>query len=109
MILATTLSGMFMFAVNLVANRMDPGEFTVFRTLVTVYLLMSFPSTGLQVVFTHQTAAIGSNEDQRRLAATIRAVLRAAFFMWLGIAALVFAFQKQIGLEFPGGRSRPGH
>ncbi len=91
MILATTLSGLFMFAVNLVANRMDPGEFTVFRTLLTVYLLMSFPSTGLQVIFTHQTAAaLASPERQSELAATVAGVLRAAFLFWLVVALSVY-------------------
>ncbi len=47
MVLATVASGFFMFAVNLVANRMESAEWGVFRTLLSLYLLMSLPTEGL--------------------------------------------------------------
>ncbi|MSU20540.1 MAG: hypothetical protein EXS30_04015 [Pedosphaera sp.] len=89
MVMATVLSGAFMFAVNLVANRMETAEWAVFRTLLTAYMLMSFPTVGLQVIFTQQTAAVVTERDRRSLAATARSILCATFFLWVGMVAVV--------------------
>jgi O-antigen/teichoic acid export membrane protein len=96
MILATVLSGGLMMSVNLVANRMVSSEFVIFRQLLTVFLLMSFPTAGLQVVFAEQASRAATEEDRRRLAGTVRSVLRGAFCVWLAMAATIFAFRRTI-------------
>lgn len=83
MIAATALSGLLMMASSIVAQRMEPAEFAVFRVLLVAYFLMGFPTIGLQLVFTQETATAGTHEDRARLAGTARAVLLGTFFLWM--------------------------
>jgi O-antigen/teichoic acid export membrane protein len=97
MVMATVAGGFFMSAVHVVVNKpMTESEYAVFFALLRVFLLMGFPAGGLQVVFAQQAAAAVSEREEQRLAQTTRSVLRAAFLIWLGIAALVFLFRGQI-------------
>src|SRR5687767_9494628 len=80
MIVATTTSGVFMYVVHVVAaSKMDSAEYAVFATLIKVFLLLSFPAIGLQVIFTQQAAAAVSEPGQRQVAAAARAALRGTF------------------------------
>ena len=68
MIVATTASGAFMYAVHVAAaSKMDTAEYAVFAALLKVFLLMSFPAIGLQVIFTQQAAAAVSESEQRQV------------------------------------------
>jgi O-antigen/teichoic acid export membrane protein len=94
MVLATALMGVFMTGTQVVAARwMEPGEYAVWFALLRVYLLLGIPSIGLQTVFAHQAAAALDAERQQVLHATVRAVLRATFLLWLGVAVLTFLSQ----------------
>lgn len=85
-----------MSAVHVVVNRMEPAEYGVFFTLLRIFLLMGFPAGGLQTVFAQQAAAAISEAEQRRLAATTRAVFRGTFVIWLIMAAATFFWRKEI-------------
>jgi O-antigen/teichoic acid export membrane protein len=91
LVVATVASGIFMTATQIVANRwMEPGEWGLWLALLRIYLLMSIPSAGLQVIFAQQTAAAVSPELQHRLARTVRTTLKATFLFWLAVALVAF-------------------
>lgn len=91
LVVATVASGVFMTATQIVASRwMDPGEYGLWFALLRIYLLMSIPSAGLQIIFAQQTAAAVSPQRQHQLGRTIRATLQATFVFWLVIALLAF-------------------
>jgi len=96
LIVATTASGVFMMAVHVVVNRMDPAEYGVFFTLLRVILLMGFPAGGLQTVFAQQAAAAISEGEARRLSEAARAVLRGTFVIWLVMALIIFFWRSDI-------------
>ncbi|KAF0172213.1 MAG: Uncharacterized protein FD161_4104 [Limisphaerales bacterium] len=85
--------GVFMFAVHPIVSKMDPAEYGVFATLLKVFLLLGVPAAGLQAVFALQTATAKEATAQAELAATLRAVLRGTFALWLVVlsAGLVFS------------------
>ncbi len=94
MVLATALMGLFMTATQVVAARwMEPGEYAVWFALLRAYLLLGIPSIGLQTVFAHQAAAALDAPRKDILHATVRAVLRATFFLWLVVVALALVGQ----------------
>ena len=91
LVLATALMGVFMTGTQVIAARwMEPGEYAVWFALLRGFLLLGIPSIGLQTVFAHQAAAALDARRQQVLRATVRAVLRAAFLLWLGVAVLTF-------------------
>jgi O-antigen/teichoic acid export membrane protein len=91
LVVATVSGGVFMTATQVVANRwMTQEEYSIWFALLRIFLLMSIPSAGLQIVFAQQTAAAVTDEQYRLLAKTVRATLRATFLIWLGMAAVGF-------------------
>jgi O-antigen/teichoic acid export membrane protein len=89
LVVATVSSGVFMTATQVVANRwMSREEYSIWFALLRIFLLMSIPSAGLQIVFAQQTAAAVTDEQYRLLARTVRATLRATFVIWLVMAAV---------------------
>ena len=58
LVVATVSGGVFMTATQVVANRwMTQEEYSIWFALLRVFLLMSIPSAGLQIVFAQQAAA----------------------------------------------------
>lgn len=91
MVLATGLMGVFMTGTQMVAARwMAPAEYAVWFALLRVYLLLGIPSIGLQTVFARQAAAAVDAERRAGLRATVRAVLRGTFLLWLGVVGLTW-------------------
>ena len=74
MILATVLSGAFMFGVHPFSKKIPDSEYGVLGTLLAVLNCMSIPSVGLQMMFVQQTAAALADEQKRRLSGTARGV-----------------------------------
>lgn len=94
--MATTASGALMYCVHpIVSRQMPPGEYGVFGTLLTAATLMGIPAVGLQPVIAQQAAAAVTDEQQRVVASEFRAVWRAIFFIWLGMALVAGIFWKQ--------------
>jgi O-antigen/teichoic acid export membrane protein len=76
---------------QMVAYRwMDPTEYGVWVALVRIYLLLSIPSAGLQIIFAQQTAAAFTSQQQGQLAATLRATIQVTFGIWLLIVAVAW-------------------
>ncbi len=94
---ATIATGAFMYLVHVVAApRMTRDEYAVFAALLKVFLLMSFPAVGLQVIFTQQAAAALSETELRRVAAAARASLRGTFLLWAMMTIFVFIWHRTI-------------
>ncbi|MBU6400350.1 MAG: hypothetical protein KGS61_08530 [Verrucomicrobia bacterium] len=90
LVVATVSSGVFMTATQVVANRwMHPAEYGVWFTLLRVYLMLSIPSVGLQIIFAQQAAAAISRSQHRQLVRSLRATAQATFILWVVIAVLV--------------------
>ncbi len=97
MIVASTISGVFMYLVHVVAaSKMDPAEYAVLAALLKVFLLMSFPAIGLQVIFTQQAAAAVSESERRQVAAAARFALRGTFLLWAMMTVLIFLWRQPI-------------
>ena len=92
--IASTIGGIFMFAVHAFAPGMGKAEYGLFGTLLQMLNLMMIPALGLQTVFAQQTAAAVSESEKRQLAATTRAILAAAAVLWLVMASTAFFFQS---------------
>lgn len=92
LVMATVSSGVFMTGVQVVANRwMEPAEYSVWFALLRIFLLMSIPSAGLQIIFAQQTAAAVTDRHHQQLARIVRATLGATFVIWLLMAVVAFA------------------
>ena len=84
LVVATVSSGVFMTATQVVANRwMEPVEYGIWFALLRIFLLMSIPSAGLQIVIAQQTAAAVTDAHHRQLVGTLGATFRATFYIWL--------------------------
>lgn len=88
--------GVFMFAVHPLVSMLDPAEYGVFTALLKVFLLLGVPAAGLQVVFALQTATAKEPAARAELAATLRAVLRGTFALWLLVLAVGLGFSDAI-------------
>ena len=94
LMVATGCSGVFMIATQMAAQKwMDTAEYSVWFTLLRIYLLLSIPSVGLQVIFARQTAAAVTADQHHQLARTTRITLQATFVLWLLIAGVAFVGQ----------------
>jgi O-antigen/teichoic acid export membrane protein len=96
MMFAATASGALMFALHPIITRaIPPGEYGVFTTLLQVVGWLGIPAVGLQLVMAQQQAAAITDGQQRMVASEFRAVWRAIFFIWLGMALVAGIFWKQ--------------
>ncbi len=97
MMIATTAGGIFMYAVHFPAlAKMPEAEYGVFTTLLQILNLMLIPAIGLQTVFTQQTAAATTPQEQRQLTGAVRAVLLGTFLLWVGVVVAVLFFQASL-------------
>jgi O-antigen/teichoic acid export membrane protein len=95
LVVATVSSGVFMTACQVVANRwMEPVEYGIWFALLRIFLLMSIPSAGLQIIFAQQTAAAVTDSQYRQLAGTVSATFRATFYIWLIMVGIAFFAQQ---------------
>jgi O-antigen/teichoic acid export membrane protein len=94
LVVATVSSGVFMTATQVVANRwMEPVEYGIWFALLRIFLLMSIPSLGLQIVFAQQAAAAVSEAQHRQLVGTIAVAFRGMFYIWLIVAGVTLFTQ----------------
>lgn len=96
LVIATASGGVFMMATQIAANSwMQPAEYSIWFALLRIFLLMSIPSVGLQIIFAQQTAAAVTDAHHRQLAHTLRAAVQATFLIWLMMALVAFLGQRQ--------------
>ena len=99
MVLATVGSGVFMYAVHVVAASMkarDVAEYGAFFALLRVLAVLNIPTSGLQTVFAQQTAAARTHQQAQQLTGTTRAVFQGIFVLWLLVALAAVAFHQPI-------------
>lgn len=96
MMVATTLSGAFMFLVHAFSPWLPASEYGLFTALLGIVSLMMIPAVGLQNTLAQQTASAMNAEDEQRLAGTVQSLLRWAVFVWLIMASGVFLFSGRL-------------
>ena len=97
MMTATTLSGLFMFAVHLVAAPwFSDGDYSHFYTMVMIVNFSMIPALGLQTVFAHEAAAVRDEAGHRRLAGNTMGILALFTGIWAATAALIWLGQERV-------------
>ena len=95
MMIASTISGLFMYGVHPIASRgMPKTEYGVFTTLLQIVTMMTIPAGGLQQTIAQQQAAAVTDEKRRLVASEFRGVFKGIFFIWLAMAAAAAIFWK---------------
>ncbi|MGV3772968.1 MAG: hypothetical protein ACO1QB_08705 [Verrucomicrobiales bacterium] len=100
MMIANTGAGAFMMAVHWFASRLPAGEWGIFLTLLRLFMVLSIPAAGLQIVLAQQTAAAIDPEKRRKLAETLAALTKGTFLLWLVMLVALWFFQDKIAASF---------
>src|ERR1041384_2560189 len=100
LVIATTTSGAFMYAVHMVASQMPKEEYGVFTTLLQVINLMGIPAIALQTVFAQQAAAAVRAEDRHQLTSAMRSVFVGAFVVWALMGLAVAGLHRHLLAEW---------
>ena len=96
MVIATTLSGVFLVAVYPILMRLPPEEFPIYFSLLRLFTVLALAAAGLQIVMAQDAAAAVTPEGEEQLAATVRAVGKAVVIFWLAILCLCIPLRDQI-------------
>jgi len=96
MVISTFTGGLLMTLVHSVAGRMEPQEYSVFVTLLSLLVIMGIPATALQTIFARQAAAVTNDVQERQLIATTRAVLLGLLLLWLVLAVSAVAATRPL-------------
>ena len=97
MMTATTLSGLFMFAVHLVAAPwFNEGDYSHFYTMIMILNFSMIPALGLQTVFAHEAAAVRDEAGQRCLAGNTIGILALFTGIWAAAAMLIWLGQERV-------------
>ena len=83
MVIAATLSGVFMFGVHIFNRWMPENVYGAFGTVLALMTWLQFPVVGLQQTVAQQGAAALTETDRRRLTYTTRRLLLWTFLLWL--------------------------
>lgn len=94
LMIANIAGGGLAMGVHLLNNRIPPGEYSVFVTLLMVTAFL--PTMPLQMIFAQQTASAVLLGRERQLAAMIRRASLGITAVWLVVAAVVMMFQAPI-------------
>jgi O-antigen/teichoic acid export membrane protein len=96
MVIATFAGGLMMAMVHTVARKMGPEEYSAFVTLLRMLIIMGIPLVALQTTFARQAAAVITDVQQRHMIATVRAIMKGTFLVWLVCAAVVLATTRPL-------------
>jgi O-antigen/teichoic acid export membrane protein len=96
MVISTFTGGILMAMVHTVARKMGSEEYSTFVTLLRLLIIMGIPTVALQTIFARQAAAVTNDSQQRRLIATVRAILFGTFLVWVVCAATVLAATRPL-------------
>lgn len=96
MVMATVVSGLAMYGVHPLAKFIPQSEYGIFGLLVALLNCLAIPSVGLQMMFTQQTAAALTPEQQHRLSTATRGVLFGMILIWAIFALVALVFQNAI-------------
>lgn len=99
MMIATVVSGVFMSAVHVFSKILPTAEYSAMGTLFQLLNWMAIPALGLQMVFAQQTSAAVTDIERRQLVATIKAVMRWTFYIWLAMVIIATVGEKTFVAE----------
>jgi O-antigen/teichoic acid export membrane protein len=94
LMIANIAGGLMMFGIHPLSNRIPPGQYSIFGTLLMVTAVL--PVMPLQMVFAQQTASALATHRERQLASMVRLAWLWLFILWVAAAAVILAFQNQI-------------
>ena len=115
MLIATVVSGGFMFLVHTVMMKpadevpihsisvwlsgfvrgpLTEGDYGLYVAMLSLITFLGWPSGGLQAIFSQQSAAVVSDQQLHQLRRSVRILLAATFFIWLACGMFIFVFQK---------------
>jgi O-antigen/teichoic acid export membrane protein len=103
MMLTTVSSGVFMFAVHFLNQKISKAEYGILGALLQMINYMAIPTLGMQMIFAHQTSSAITEPQQRNLSSMMRAVLMGTFVIWAIMAVVMLLFQNRIlnALQIP--------
>lgn len=98
MMASNLICGVFMAAAAFsVANLVTPlTDYSVFVTILRVFVILTLPAAGIQTLLAQQTAAALTDEARRDLAATARGVLKISIGFWLVLVLIAVLFPSKI-------------
>jgi O-antigen/teichoic acid export membrane protein len=96
MVITTFTGGLLMMAVHAIGPKMGDSEYASFLALLRVLIVIGIPTVAMQAIFARQAAAVTNDAEQRRLIATVRAVLLGTFLIWLVCAVVILAALKPL-------------
>jgi O-antigen/teichoic acid export membrane protein len=100
LVIANTGAGAFLAAVHWFASRLPQGEWGIFLTLLRLFMVLSIPAAGLQIIMAQQTAAAVDPERRRLAAQMLASVVKATFVLWLLMVVLFAFWQERIVAAF---------
>lgn len=93
MMVATVGSGVLMFLVQLISQRIADNEYSMVLTMLQLLNLMTIPTLGLQNIFAQQTSRAVTDSEKRVVVGTFKAVMKGAFCLWLAMMFLLLIFR----------------
>ena len=90
MVISSVITGVFMFSVHFFSKKIPESEYGILGTLLSMLNCMGIPAIGLQMVFAQQAAGAVTEDQERQLAGTTRAVLAGTFLIWIVMAVVVW-------------------
>lgn len=89
---ATVVSGACMYFVHPLVRIIPDAEYATFTTMLQLFVWLSIPAVGLQMVFAQLAAAAVTEQKRRELTGAARAVLIGISIIWILLAGLLFLF-----------------
>ena len=96
MVIATTMSGVFLMAVYPVLAHLPSEEVGIYVSLLRLFTLLGIGAAGLQIVMAQDAAGAVTEESRLRLGATVRSVAKGVFALWLVMLLICAPLQDQI-------------
>jgi len=100
MVISTFTRGMMMAMVHTVARKMGSAEYSTFVTLLRMLIVLGIPTVAMQTIFARQSAGVTNDVQQRRLVATVRAILLGTFLVWMVFAIAILAATRPLSHLF---------
>jgi O-antigen/teichoic acid export membrane protein len=89
--------GVFMAGANFASANITPlTDYSIFITILRIFVLVTLPAAGIQTLLAQQTAAAVTDQSKRDLAATARGLLAFTLIFWVILVVGAAIFRQQI-------------
>ena len=99
MVIATTLSGVFLVAVYSIVGKLPTEEVGIYASLLRVFSVLGIATTGLQIVMAQDAAGAVTEKARADLSATTKSVAAGIALLWLIVAVVFALFQDRIATD----------